>query len=334
MALKIFEGEERIADLSKGWQQFALGVILFYIVFIGIAAISVLSFFSPALGSTTAGLGGFPGGSSLLMFAYGFGAVFFLIKFIKRYNMNSVTDFGFGISLIAGVLLLLAFLTLYELAPIIMEALGETARTSFGSIGYSATNVFKTAGSFVFYIIAGFGLAFLGNRFNKGSTPILGIFSILIVPMLLLATLFSFGTFVDSGITMLLNPPQSTSFYQAAPSFNQLISQIVLFFVFLVLSVVLTAVLHVKSEARALYFPSLAFKIAGAGFLVSLLFSLIGFSTLLATDFQNTELMKTLAIFGEWLLKVVFFTVMAFVLFRVQNELKGKSAAKPKLSLK
>ena len=334
MALKIFEGEERIADLSKGWQQFALGVILFYIVFIGIAAISVLSFFGPTLGSTTGGLGGFTGGSSLLMFAYGFGAVFFLIKFIKRYNMSSATDFGFGLSLIAGVLLLLAFLTLYELAPIIQEALGETARTSFDTISYSKANAFKTAGSFVFYIIAGFGLAFLGNRFNKGSTPVLGIFSILVVPMLLLATLFSFGMFVESGITMLLNPPQSTSFYQAAPSFNQMVSQIVLFFVFLVLSVLLTAVLHVKAEKRVLYFPSLAFKIAGAGFLVSLLFGLIGFSALLATDFQNTELMKTLALFGEWLIKVVFFAVMAFVMFRVQNELKGRSGAKPKLSLK
>lgn len=336
MVSKMFEGEERIADLSKGWQQFALGVLLFYIVLIFIAANLIFFFLGSALSGTTGTsstlTSATPGPSSLLMFAYGFGGVFFVIKFIKRYNMSSVSDLGFGLSIIAGILLLIGFLTVYEFTPIIQGALGgKTTETAFGTItSKPKTNIVKTTGSLVFYLIAGIGLALLGKRFNKGSTPLIGVFTLLIVPMLLMAAFFSLGSIVDTGISLVLHPEEKTTLLQPKPDYNLLIAQGAVALVFFVLVGILLFFILKNPDRRALYFQSIAFKIIAAGFLVSFLFGLIGFSSLLAIDFQNTEIMKILVLFGEWLVKVIFFGAMAFAMFYLCNRFKRMSQEAPK----
>jgi len=312
--MKLFEGMDRIADLSKGWQQFVLGAVLFYFVFSVMLGNTVFSFFSLGFSQGASPSIGLFSHGFIMLLAYSFGAVFFLVLFIKHYNFASEGDLGFVLSLIAGALILAAFGTLYELSPIIQQAIAGDSSPMAAAIAYAYAkpNAIKTIFSIAFYAGAGFFLARLGNRINKGNTPFIGIPAILILPMAILAAFFTLGQIFE-GIV-------SAIFSSAGFSLGGIVANLVLFVVFAAAGIALfLSFLKNPEKEKLLRFQALALRITGGAFGALLLLSILSFSALLLIDFEHTELMVTLSQVAAWIIRVVFYGFMVFAVFRLHG---------------
>jgi hypothetical protein len=303
--MEIFKGKESIASLSKGWQQFILGAIIFYILYSALLASSFMSFVQSILTYGTASLNF---SSFLINAAYCFGVTFFIVIFIKRYNEASTSRLGFVVSVIGAILILFAFATLYGLSPIIKDALGEHTYYVL-----SKPNIVKTLGSMVFYFVVGFLLASRGNRLNENKTPFTGVLAILILPISIMATVFTIGLiFQDVVMAVLLGAGKL--------KLASIAANLILVAIFSSISLVLFRI-FLNNEFRETIFglQSTALKIAGAGYAGLFFLALLGFSNLLLIDSGRMEIMKILAVVFGWLIPTAFYGFMMFILFKLSH---------------
>ncbi|MCD6478561.1 MAG: hypothetical protein J7L44_01595 [Candidatus Diapherotrites archaeon] len=303
--MEIFEGKETPGSLSKGWQQFILGTIIFYILYFALLASSFANAVQSILTTGTITLNH---SDFVINAAYCFGATFFIVVFIKRYNEASPSRLGFVISVVGAILILFAFATLYELSPIIKDALGEHTLYTIGK-----PNIVKTLGSMVFYYVVGFFLVAKGNKLNEGKTPFAGVLAILILPIVLLAMVFTFGLIVQDIVMAVLLGAGKLKLTNIA-------ANLILLAIFSSISLVLFR-MFLNSDFREPIFrlQSTALRIAGAGYAGLFFLALLGFSNLLLVDFGHMEVLKALAIVFGWLIPTVFYGFMVFVLFKLSG---------------
>ena len=294
----VFDGDEKIADLSKGWQQFVLGTAIFLLLFNSYGALSAFSTGLAGISSSVA---------SLLAISLVFAITFFLVKFIKRYGAASPSYVGFGLSFVAAVLLLLAVFSLNGFNLIVQSLLAKS----------SSINYLQAVVSIVFYGGAGIGIGYYANNFNKGSTPITGILSILAIPALAVSAVYSFSLALDGGI--------SQTFRGAGSSWNPVIAEFVTFIVFAAVAFALIKRYQgVGRQIRLFYFQSFAFKIMGAGFVAAVIFNLYSMPLAIANSFTG---------FWELVVKTAFYAAMLYGIFRLSDRFKAMDSEAPKQPL-
>jgi len=310
--MKLIEGRDRFVDLSKGWQQFVLGVVLFYFAYGVMLGGSLFSAFGAIELSQTSGFAFFTQ-SFVVSLTYCIGAVFFITMFIKHLNSASENDLGFVLCLLSGTLLLVAFGSLYGLAPIVSGVLqGNSLSDLFDSIGPITSSVFKIFLSIAFYAVSGFLLGRYGNKVNGGNTSFKGILALLILPMAVLAALFTFGTVFEEIATPILSSIDFNA--------GEIISSIFLLAVFTGISLKLFFVFAKEPEReKILSFTILSLRIAMGAFGVLFFLSLVSFSLLLLIDFEHTEILKIASVIALWTVKAGFYGGMIFAIFRLKN---------------
>ena len=303
--MEIFKGRETPGSLSKGWQQFILGAIIFYILY---SALLASSFANAVQSILTTGTITLNHSDFVINAAYCFGVTFFIVVFIKRYNEASPSRLGFVISAVGAILILFAFATLYELSPIIKDTLGEHTLYTLAK-----PNIVKTLGSMVFYYVAGFFLVSKGNKLNEGKTPFAGVLAILILPTAILATAFTFGLIVQDIVMAVLLGAGKLKLTDIA-------ANLILMAIFSSISIALFR-MFLNSDFREPIFrlQSTALKIAGAGYAGLFFLALLGFSNLLLIDFGHMEILKGLAIIFGWLIPTAFYGSMVLAMFKLSH---------------
>jgi len=321
--MELIEGRDGLVDLSKGWQQFVLGAVLFYFVFSVMLGNSFLAFFE--FGEFQQSIGfAFLSQNFVISLAYSFGAVFFIVMFIKHLDLASKNDLGFVLCLLSGTLLLVAFGTLYELAPIIQGVLQGTAQINPagemqpGAMPPIVSNIFKVFFSIAFYSVAGFFIGRLGNKVNKGNTSFKEVIVLLILPMSTLAALFTFGLVFEGIVTAVLA--------SANLNLGGIISNIIFLVVFAGLSLKLFLTFAKEPEReKILSFTVLSLRIAIGAFGALFFLSLVSFSLLLTIDFGNTELLKIVSTIALWIVRTGFYGGMVLAVFHLKNLTKQVS---------
>jgi len=212
------------------------------------------------------------------------------------------------ISVVGAILILFAFATIYELSPIIKDALGEHTLYTLRK-----PNIVKTLGSMVFYYVVGFFWVAKGNKLNEGKTPFAGVLAILVLPIAILATVFTFGLIVQDIVTAVLLGAGKLKLTDIA-------ANLILMAIFSSISIALFR-MFLNSDFREPIFrlQSTALKIAGAGYAGLFFLALLGFSNLLLIDFGHMKILKALAIVFGWLLPTAFYGTMVLAMFKLSR---------------
>ncbi len=322
------EEKEKIADLSKGWQQFILGAILFFFSFGFVSYLAMGSMMSAYFGYGT-GMITQPSVlisktlSSTFIFilalGYLFGVIFFVVKFIKRASVSSTSDLALSVSIIAGSLLLATVLAFNLFRDVISLALRAGNNELLGK--QAVQMLVKALGAIAFYSGIGYGLTTLGDRLGIKSFSLEQTLELLVAPSLVISGAFYIGVLANSLIGNISHLSNA--------NWNMLATYLILSAMFLGSYICITTLFSLRKE-----FTSIAFRIAGGTFFAVVLVSLLQFSPLLSSNLQTASFLDVLAQFFEWLFNLLAFSVLGYIMFRMSEkpELSSSLFKKPPVS--